>query len=106
MSAWLQDWYGIAYMPQPAEGMSGMMQKIQAMTAAEFEVYFMRTMIRHHYRAVVAGVQCLDRAYHPELLQTCGNIVRTQTAEIQQLQVWLCEWYGRCHGGAGLRAED
>jgi uncharacterized protein (DUF305 family) len=61
---------------------------------AKYEIRFMTEMIDHHMMAVMTGQTCLNRAFHPELLQTCQNIVTSQMQEIQTLQSWLSDWYG------------
>jgi uncharacterized protein (DUF305 family) len=94
MQAWLQEWYGISY--EPEHKMTGQMRKLMMLEGAEFEIEFMQSMIKHHERALKEGKKCLDKAYHPELLSMCQNIIETQTAEIEQMQSWLCEWYGIC----------
>lgn len=99
MQGWLADWYGITYEPEMAPSMRHTMDRLAAMTPEEFEIHFMAMMIRHHWRAVVGGERCLDRASHPELLQTCGEIVTAQSEEIATMQGWLCDWYGRCQEG-------
>lgn len=62
--------------------------------AANFEVRFMTGMIDHHQMAIEMAEICLDKAQHEELRQMCRNIIATQTAEIQQMQAWLQDWYG------------
>jgi uncharacterized protein (DUF305 family) len=97
MQSWLQDWYGMAYEPQMPPGHhQSMHQRVMRMSPQEFEIWFMRTMIRHHEGAIREAEVCLDRADHPELLSLCQNIIVTQRAEIQQMQAWLCDWYGLC----------
>ena len=61
---------------------------------ARFEVEFMKDMIDHHAMAVMTAILCEDRAVHPELLALCEQIVATQTAEIEEMQGWLEDWYG------------
>lgn len=61
---------------------------------ARFEIKFMKGMIDHHMMAVMMAELCEDRAVHEELLTLCGNIIETQTAEIEQMQSWLHDWYG------------
>jgi uncharacterized protein (DUF305 family) len=97
MQTWLQDWYGIAYEPHMSPGQQKSMER-QAMRLSpeEFEIWFMRNMIRHHEQAIREAQECLERAYHPALLSLCRNIIETQRAEIEQMQAWLCEWYGIC----------
>jgi uncharacterized protein (DUF305 family) len=97
MQSWLQAWYGMAYEPQlPPGHHQSMHQRVTRMTPQEFEIWFLRTMIRHHAGAIREAEGCLDRADHPELLSLCQNIIVTQRAEIQQMQAWLCDWYGLC----------
>ncbi len=93
MQAWLQDWYGIAYEP---DMQSDSMSRLMSLYGEDFEITFMRTMIRHHSRAVREGASCVERAYHLELISMCTNIVQAQLEEIQTLRTWLCQWYGIC----------
>lgn len=55
-------------------------------------------MTRHHRQAVREGEMCVDRAYHGELVDLCQDIITSQTAQIDQMQQWLCDWYDRCRG--------
>ena len=96
MQAWLQDWYGIAYEPEMKQSGMRMMEKLAALSPAEFEVAFMEMMIKHHAKAVKEGEHCLEKAYHPELISMCENIIETQSEEIALMESWLCAWYGIC----------
>lgn len=96
MQSWLQSWYGVSHQPETKD--TGQMKQLERASGAEFEIRFMEMMIRHHRAAIKEAETCLDRAYHPELRGLCQNIIETQSAEIQQLQTWLCQWYGRCDG--------
>jgi uncharacterized protein (DUF305 family) len=98
MQAWLQDWYGITYEPDMN---SDSMSHLMTLYGADFEITFMRTMIRHHSRAVREGARCVERAYHPELISMCTDIVQAQLEEIQTLRTWLCQWYGICRSQTG-----
>lgn len=93
MQAWLLDWYGITAEPDHM-GMDQM--GMHGDHGEEFEIMFLRMMIRHHATAVRDGSRCLYRAEHDELLDLCGDIVTTQSEEIQTMRGWLCDWYGRC----------
>ena len=99
MQGWLLEWYGIAYEPEMKKGDMKRMQRMMQLSPEEFEIAFMEMMIRHHWKAVVEARVCVDRAYHTELVAMCQNIAETQTAEIEQMQAWLCEWYGICRSG-------
>lgn len=94
MQTWLMDWYGIAYEPEMHMGeMAGHMN----MDPSQFEEWFMKRMISHHATAIKEAQDCLEEAYHPELLSLCQNIISAQYQEIQMMQTWLCEWYEVCN---------
>lgn len=96
MQSWLMEWYGISYSPQMKPGDMRMMEKMEAMSGAEFEIEFMEMMIKHHLKAIREASKCVDRVFHQELRELCENIIVTQAAEIEQMRTWLCEWYGVC----------
>jgi uncharacterized protein (DUF305 family) len=106
MQAWLEDWYGVTYEPEMSPGDRQRMEQLAELFGEEFEIEFMQRMIRHHWKAVVRGSQCVDRAYHPELIEMCEGIVMTQTEEIRQMQTWLCDWYDICNYGPGGGAAE
>jgi uncharacterized protein (DUF305 family) len=94
MQGWLADWYGVAYEPEMKD--SGQMRKLAELDGAEFEIAFMEMMIRHHEGAIREASRCVARAYHQELVDLCEQIIAVQSAEIEQMEIWLCEWYGEC----------
>lgn len=96
MQAWLNSWYGITHEPQMKPGDMKKMERLATLTGAEFEIEFMEMMSRHHAKAVNTASRCVDRAYHEELQALCSDIVATQTAEIQLMRSWLCDWYDIC----------
>lgn len=98
LQSWLRDWYGIAdYQPKMTAGEMKQMEKLRALSGAEFEIAFMRQMIRHHQRAIQMAANSTERAYHPELVNMCEEIIEMQSAEIAQLRAGLCQWYGLCN---------
>ena len=96
MQGWLASWYGDAYQPEMTKSGMKDMERLASLSGAEFEIAFMEMMIRHHEKAIKEATTCLARAYHPELLNLCQNIIDTQTQEIRQMRAWLCEWYNMC----------
>ena len=64
---------------------------------ARFEVSFMTEMIDHHAMAIEMGMLCVERTVHPELKQLCEEMIATQSAEIEEMQNWLQDWYGVQH---------
>ena len=109
MQMWLGAWYGVTYQPAMTPGMQNRMDRMAQMAGAEFEIAFMQSMIRHHWKAVVRSSQCVDRAYHDELVELCAEMIEAQVAEITTMRTWLCEWYGICNygpkGAVGEREE-
>ena len=93
MQSWLESWYGIDYQPQRSR--SGM-RKLEKLEGAVFEMKLMDMMIRHNRQVIRVSDKCLERAYHPELLNLCRNIAATQTRQIERMQSWLCDWYIAC----------
>jgi uncharacterized protein (DUF305 family) len=93
MQAWLQQWYGISYAPKMNHAR---MNKLMRLEGAEFEIEFMEEMIRHHEAAIRESTDCLVRAFHEELRNLCQRIIQAQSAEINQMRTWLCQWYGEC----------
>jgi uncharacterized protein (DUF305 family) len=94
MQGWLQSWYGVAYEARMKPGEERRMDRMEAMSGEEFEVAFMKQMVRHHWKAILMSRQALRRAEHQELLGTADAIVAAQTQEIRQMQTWLRDWYG------------
>ena len=69
-------------------------QPAPAPNQSKYEIRFMTEMIDRHMMAVMMAQTCLTRAFHSELLQTCEQIIASQTQEIQTMQSWLRDWYG------------
>jgi uncharacterized protein (DUF305 family) len=106
MQTWLASWYGVSHAPQMTRGDEQKMARMAALTPGDFEVAFLKSMIRHHWKAVIRATGCIDRAYHAELVALCEDIVIAQSAEIEQMRTWLCNWYGLCNYGPKGRGSD
>jgi uncharacterized protein (DUF305 family) len=104
MQGWLSDWYAVSHEPEMTPGMMAQMKRLASMSAERFEISFMKMMIRHHWQAIIEAEGCLDRAWHQDLRGLCGEIISAQSAEIEQLQDWLCEWYDFCGYFGGRRS--
>lgn len=63
--------------------------------ASAYDKAFLTEMVGHHDMAVMMGEMAKEKATRPELKQLAGEIVRTQTAEMDQMQSWLKRWYGK-----------
>ena len=58
------------------------------------EAVFMAMMIPHHQSALSMASLVADRASHQELKDLDGQIISSQSAEIEQMNAWLAAWYG------------
>ena len=92
MQGWLADWYGISYEPQLNRKMQRQIAKLAQLDGEEFELEFLQMMIEHHEMAIDNAMNCEDRAYHPELISMCENIISAQSAEIATMEGWLGDW--------------
>ncbi|MEO5989655.1 MAG: DUF305 domain-containing protein [Candidatus Eisenbacteria bacterium] len=75
-----------------------------APASKQFEIRFLEGMIDHHAMAVHMSQLLHTEAVHPELRVLGDSIAAGQSAEIQQMQGWLKEWYGRTHEPARMMA--
>ena len=105
MQSWIRDWYGVSYEPRMKRSDERMLARLASLSGAQFEIEFMQMMIEHHERAIEEAEDCVQRAYHRQLRRLCENIIEAQSAEIEQLQTWLCEWYDICEGSGAPEPE-
>lgn len=103
MQTWLEDWYGLEHEPAMTPGMETHMRKLAALSGAEFEIEFMKMMIRHHQTAVVRTQDCQRKAYHASLIELCHHMEMAQRAEIELMGAWLCDWFDICNFHGSLR---
>ncbi|HEV2106889.1 MAG TPA: DUF305 domain-containing protein [Thermomicrobiales bacterium] len=70
-------------------GMMGMM-----MGGERIDRMFLRMMIPHHQLAVEMGEDALQRAEHQALKGLAEEIIQGQSAEIEEMERYLQDWYG------------
>lgn len=104
MGAWLADWYDTAAEPVRIPKDERMMEMLDSLSGAEFEIAFMQEMIEHHQVAIRRAARCEVRAAHATLVDMCGTMTETQAQEIQLMSSWLCAWY-ECCGDTGMCSE-
>ncbi|MEA5549842.1 DUF305 domain-containing protein [Anabaena cylindrica UHCC 0172] len=107
MKQWRTAWYPkagdkpIAYdakmghdMEMSSEQMQAMMMNMDLGAAdAEFDLRFINAMIPHHEAAVVMAKDALQKSQRPEIKKLAENIIKSQDAEIKQMQQWRQAWY-------------
>lgn len=86
MREWLRGWYGVN-MPDMVEMMDGMSSGQTPMMPG-------MPMIPHHEGAIAMAQLAPERAAHQEVKDLAQNVIRSQTAENQQMNAWLAAWYG------------
>lgn len=74
--------------------MMGMKVDLAALkNAPDFDKEFIRQMIPHHRMVVMMSQMATNKATKPEIRKLAQSIIKTQTAEINQMQQWYQAWY-------------
>lgn len=100
MQTWFKQWYGTE-VPKSHPGMGmrhrGMMRMrsdlAELQKARDFDRAFIEEMISHHQMAVMMAQMVLINSQHPEIQTLAESIIKSQTAEINQMQQWYQAWY-------------
>jgi uncharacterized protein (DUF305 family) len=112
MKAWYKQWYGTEVPATPKtsmtmhhgrgqgmpgmsmhSGMMGMEMNLEALkNASDFDKEFVRQMIPHHESAVMMARMVANKASHAEIRNLAEAIIKSQAAEIQQMQQWYDAW--------------
>ena len=62
---------------------------------AGIDAVFIEQMIPHHEDAIVMADLALVKAEHDEIKELATDIKRTQSEEIEQMQAWYKDWFGK-----------
>jgi uncharacterized protein (DUF305 family) len=74
-------------------GQNMMTMDIEALkTASDFDKEFVRQMVPHHQMAVMRAQMAINRATRPEIRTLAQSIIKSQNAEIAQMQGWQIAW--------------
>jgi uncharacterized protein (DUF305 family) len=96
LTQWLKEWQSAEpeKMPKMADKkMKAEMAKFEVAKDAEFDKMFLEMMIKHHAGAVRMSRLVKEKSTRPELLKFAGNVIKDQTAEIQQMEDWQTAWF-------------
>ena len=96
LSSWLEDWYGIQYSPVLGGSSERRLGHLAALEGADFEVAYLEELIKHYTTSVRKEQQCYGRANTTALILFCFNAQFAHSADIAQMEQWLCDWYGDC----------
>lgn len=92
MQTWRDQWY------PDLPSTTGMDMEMGDMEISEdaskpFDQRFLEAMISHHQGAIDMANEARTRAEHAEIKTLVDEIITTQTAEIEEMQGWLNQWY-------------
>jgi len=95
MKKWREKWFTAKplamnmEMPGMMDSMEGMnMKKMEAPGGNLLDLRFLDMMIRHHQGAIRMSKEALERAEHTEIKTLANQIIKSQEAEITQMQEW------------------
>lgn len=106
MRAWHRSWYGIDApdyddggdsrgMGMMGMGMMGGGTDLEVLKVAQpFDQEFITQMIPHHQMALMMAQMVLSGSDRKEIQDLARSIIRTQSAEIEQMRSWYRSWYG------------
>lgn len=77
-------------------------KKYESYTGEEYDRYYVANMIMHHMGAVHMAELAKTSAKHDELKTLAGNIITSQTAEIDNMRQWQKDWNYPASEGAGM----
>lgn len=84
---------GAGMMGQMGQGMMSMTTDLDALKKApDFDKEFVRQMIPHHQMAVRMAQMVSGRTARPEIRTLAQSIIKSQNAEIAQMQGWQQAW--------------
>ena len=93
--AWLfaPAWSGMMGYGNPMMGPNNITGGNQMMGA--IDPHFIEQMIPHHEDAITMAGIALEKAQHQEIKSLAQNIKQTQSEEIEKMQTWYKDWYGK-----------
>lgn len=93
MQSWRNEWYpALASTEGTGMGMGDM--QLSQDEGVPFDQRFIEAMISHHQGAIDMAKMAVEQAEHDEIRTLAKAVITAQTAEIEQMQHWLTEWYG------------
>lgn len=75
-----------------AMSMDAMTSSLANKTGDDFDKLFISEMIAHHQGAVAMAKLAQSQAGHQEIKDLSVNIIKAQTLEISQMQLWEMTW--------------
>jgi uncharacterized protein (DUF305 family) len=96
MKQWRAEWYRDLKATGGMMMADGQMMDMGPMSVPAgdqpFDIRFIDAMIPHHEGAVMMAQMAQQRAEKPEIKTLAEEIIKAQTAEIEQMKQWRAEW--------------
>jgi uncharacterized protein (DUF305 family) len=96
MKQWRAEWYPDLKATGGMMMADGQMMDMGPMSVPAgdqpFDIRFIDAMIPHHEGAIMMAQMAQQRAEKPEIKTLAEEIIRAQTAEIEQMKQWRTEW--------------
>jgi uncharacterized protein (DUF305 family) len=70
-------------------------KNLQTMRSVQVDQHFIEMMIPHHQDVIAMADLALTRAKRPEVKKLAEAIKKDQAREIQEMQTWYKQWYGK-----------
>ena len=102
---WLQQWYGVSYTGEITQSARRDIERLAALSGAEFEDEFLEEFSKHHLQIIKQSEHVVRRAYHDELRREARMTIVSQSRQVIMMQTWDCAWYGDCREGLKQQAE-
>lgn len=93
MRQWYKEWYGTD-VPANSHMMMNNTDLNRLKNAKPFDKEFIEQMIPHHQMAIMMAQMVLYHSDRPEIRGLAESIIKSQSAEIEEMRTWYKEWYG------------
>jgi len=90
--------------PMHEMGMSDDVEMLE--DAKPFDREFIDMMILHHQGAIRMARVELEKGESPEVKQLAQSIIDAQTKEIDEMNMWRVDWYGKLSPAGGVPSEE
>lgn len=96
MYQWKKDWYSDTEKVEiSTEGHGTSMMQELGEADEQFDLRFIQAMTEHHEGAIDMANEILKKTEKEEIKTLAQNIIRDQTAEINQMKEWKNSWYSQ-----------
>lgn len=93
MRQWYKEWYGTD-VPVNSHMMMNSTDLNRLKNAKHFDKEFIEQMVPHHQMAIMMAQMVLYHSNRPEIRGLSESIIKSQSAEIEEMRTWYKEWYG------------